>query len=243
MSLFIVTSAHIRDNEIRFPEEESYHLHVVLRKKAGDKIDCKDDTDARYGCVIRISEKNRVVADIISITHPDKKGSTKLTLVFPLLKGGKTEWILQKGTELGVDTFIPFLFKRTVSKPDWQKKEPRYLKIIHESCKQTERGDEPELYPMQTDPERLAELLRPEPGLRIVCWEMEKRVRLKELLRGETTRPEHVVVAIGPEGGIAEEEIGLFRNAGFLSSGLGDQILRSETACLAAAAMIQYEYC
>ena len=230
------------ENEIHFPVEESYHLHVVLRKKSGDKIDCKDESGNRYSCVIRISEKSRVVADVITITHPENGGSTSLTLLFPLLKGGKIEWVLQKGTELGVDTFIPFLYKRTVSKPEWQKKEPRYRKIIHEACKQTERGDEPKLCPLQRTPQSLSPLLHPDPGLKIICWEMERRVKLKELLRGEQKHPEHVVVAIGPEGGIEEREIDLFRNEGFLSAGLGNQILRSETACLAAASIIQYEY-
>lgn len=243
MSLFTISSDQIDDSEIRFPEEESYHIHVILRKRINDKIECKDERGMRYNCVLRVSEKHQVIADIISISHQKQSNKTKLTLIFPVLKGGKTEWILQKGTELGVDSFIPFLYKRTVARPAWLRKEPRLRKIIHEACKQTERGEEPELKQLQDDPAAVHGLLKPKPVLKIICWEMERRVGIRELLQGEKPPPEHVAVAVGPEGGIEEKEIDHFRNEGFLSAGLGGQILRSETACLATAAMIRYEYC
>jgi 16S rRNA (uracil1498-N3)-methyltransferase len=172
----------------------------------------------------------------------DQELRPRLTLVFPLLKNGRSEWILQKGTELGVDRFLPFLFERTVVRADWKQKAARYTRVIHEACKQSEQGQEPELAAPCADVAALGALLGDTPGLRIVCWELEKRVRLKELLQGERPAPPEVIVAIGPEGGIPAGELEAFRQASFLSAGLGRQILRSETACLAAAAAIRYEF-
>lgn len=242
MSLFTIKSASVHDGSVTFPPEESRHLTVILRKKTGDKLECMDELGRRYHCVIARADARETIADIITVYTEEQEARPGLTLVFPLLKNGRSEWILQKGSELGVDRFIPFLFARTVVKPDWKQKAGRYARVIHEACKQSEQGREPELTEPCTDMPALVALTGGTPGLRIVCWELEKRVRLKELLRGERTAPQTVTVVVGPEGGIPADELEAFRQAGFLSAGLGKQILRSETACLAAAAAIRYEF-
>ncbi len=246
MRKFIISSENVLNDTITFSASDTYHIAVVLRKKPGDSLECIDQNGTFYSCILKDVRAEEARADIIMRTFEEtRRTGTPVTLIMPLLKNRHTEMILQKGTEMGVDVFAPYLFKRSVIAPDPEKKFSRYEKIIHEACKQCGRGEPPELLPLQKDVVPLCGNTQSAPEekkLLILAWEQEKRVHIKELLRGGTVKPESIVFAVGPEGGITNQEVESFRALGFLTCGLGPLILRAETAALYGIAVCKYEF-
>ncbi len=245
MSLFIVQASQITDGIIYFSKNDSIHLYRVLRKKKGDKITCKDNTGKTYSCVISEISSNKASAEIKSLQkHEDQSSNTAISLIFPLIKGKRTQWLIQKCTEIGVNTFLPYAYTRSVVKPDPDNNRmKRYIKIIHEACKQSERSDIPVLNSIMISFSEIESYFtnKNKDFLKILLWEKEKKVYLNDILRDNKNKINNVCIAVGPEGSMTDNEILSFKKLGFSSAGLKTNILRSETACIFAASVCVYE--
>ncbi|HPH02502.1 MAG TPA: RsmE family RNA methyltransferase [Spirochaetota bacterium] len=240
MSLFLVQSSWISDMIVTFPEDQSHHLVHVLRKSCGDMLRCRqmdgpvlrtriEVADAR-SCTARILEVIEASEDI----HP-------VTMVIPLLKSQRSEWIVQKVTELGCDRIIPYFFERSVVRPNREKHSTRLSRIAYEACKQSERSTPPEILEEVTSFAGLGELLASEgPALRLLPWESARPSLMSVLAVHRTTAVSRVILAIGPEGGLSPDEVRNFSEAGFLPLSLGQNILRSETAAITALANVVF---
>lgn len=246
MSLFVIKSSQVENNEIRFSPEDSHHLQNVLRKKKGDKITCRDEHSRTYTCILSELGSDHAIGTVFMVkVEEELRQEVPVSLVFPQLKAKGTDWILQKCTELGAAEFIPYCFARTVPRSIDEARLERYRRIVHAACKQSERGDEPPVTPCCTDLAQLKTMLhQPErrDALRILLWEREKRLSIREVLRGEQSKPRRIIVAVGPEGGMDQDEVLEFKKLGFLTAGVNRNILRSETACLAAVTVCRYEF-
>lgn len=186
------------------------------------RIDTLSDRDAT----------GTVLAQLPTHTEP----ATHLTLYQCSLKADKFEWVLQKGTELGVARFVPVISARSVVRPAAAllKKYDRWQAIIREAAEQSGRARLPELHP----PLPLADAVNHAVGARYMPWE-EATVSapaLGPLVTGH--RPDAVALLIGPEGGIAPEEADAAQAGGWQPVSLGPRILRAETAALAAVVTI-----
>ena len=166
-----------------------------------------------------------------------------LTLFQCSLKQDKFEWVLQKGTELGVARFVPVISSRSVVRPlaALRSKYPRWRAILREATEQCGRARIPELAePLTWDAAMAA---ADGPGL--VAWETAQNSRTLADAVGAlaasphtTTLPPRLAVAIGPEGGLAAEEIAVAQANGWETVRLGPRILRAETASISAAAVV-----
>jgi 16S rRNA (uracil1498-N3)-methyltransferase len=160
-------------------------------------------------------------------------------LIQAVPKAEKMEWLLQKGTELGIREFSPVLTGRTVPALQGERSRTRLMRwrrIVEEAARQCQRPWLPIVHEART----LAEVLSScREALRLVCWEEESRP-LAALLSGQT--PVDAAVCIGPEGGFEKNEIRQLEDADFQAVSLGPRILRTETAGLAVAAIFQYLY-
>jgi 16S rRNA (uracil1498-N3)-methyltransferase len=159
-----------------------------------------------------------------------------------MLKGPKQEVVIQKATELGVKTVVPFISKNTVIKihteKDMLQKKQRWEKIAYESCKQCERFDIPVIQPMNN----LNAVLELEGhDLVLACVERDAQQSIKQLL---TANPEikKILIIIGPEGGWDNKELDLFRSNNIPLVTLGNLILRAETASIQAISDVIYQY-
>jgi 16S rRNA (uracil1498-N3)-methyltransferase len=247
----------------RTTEDQSRYLGAVLRMKEGDRLVVFNGTGSEYETVIRQYAEGGADLEILEKRDMPFAGIS-VTLCQAMPKAEKMDGIIRHATELGVNRIIPFFAARSV--PRWtsshtkpQKKLDnhkaqigshkleRWRKIAVEACRQSGRADIPEITDVMTFSGMLSSLA--EGGLRLIPWEEETAVSLRDILREKGLTPindvnlpaKMITLAIGPEGGFSVEEIELARSAGFVSVSLGKRVLRVETASLATLAIIQYE--
>lgn len=240
MSLFLLEPEWITGKTITFPPDQSRHLVTVLRKAAGDSLRCRD----RQGNLILseiLSASPHETTALILAAEPLSEDIHPVTMIIPLLKAQRSELIVQKVTELGCDTIIPFFFERSVVRPNKDKHSLRLSRIAYESCKQCERSKPPVIHDEVTSFDALVRLLdESDPQLRLLPWEHAELSLRSALEPGTPAGDMRICLAVGPEGGIAPEEAARFSAAGFTLVSLGNNILRSETAAIAGLASLVY---
>jgi len=164
-----------------------------------------------------------------------------LVLFQALPEKERMELIIQKATELGASCIYPFKSKHSISLEEREAGQPkahRWQQIALKAAKQSRRASMPLVAPYCSFAQAL-ELAQPL-ELKVILWEKE-RTSLARLLRNMPA-PKGIALMVGPEGGWTEEEVRQAWEAGFFSAGLGGRILRTETAAIAACAIIQYEW-
>jgi 16S rRNA (uracil1498-N3)-methyltransferase len=166
-----------------------------------------------------------------------------ITLAQSLPKSGKMDVIIQKATELGVHRIIPFISHRCVPRLDEEKawaRQGRWQKIAMEAARQCRRAHIPDIAPILSFADMLTQASSD--SFRMILWEEEMTADIRSLLTLASGALETgCVVAVGPEGGFTAEEIDQAKGAGFVTASLGRHVLRTETASLAAIAIIHYE--
>lgn len=244
MSKFFVKSNKISNDKIVIDTDDVNHIKNVLRKKIGDSIlVCDYEKKINYDCEIEEITKKEVICKIISKKESEHESNVKIDIFQGLPKSDKMEFIIQKGTELGVNCFIPVAFKRSVvrvEEKDQNKRIERWQKIAEVSAKQSGRDIIPLIKNIQ-NVKNICQLFE-NYDIVLVAYESENKNGLKKILKSVANQNEvKIAVVIGPEGGIDETEIELFKNAGAKIVTLGRRILRTETVCLAMTAIINYE--
>lgn len=227
MQRFYVEHA-LGGTEADLPEHVARQVTSVLRMKAGDRLALFDGSGPEWvGELIHGGKSARV--RLVERRDPAPLPRRAVTLCQALLKGERMEWVLQKGTELGISVFQPLLTERVVA----QKEEvpARWRRIVIEAAEQCGRSSLPALHA----PVRLREALQTEKN-KALCWEGERGRTLWSYMSEEA--PGSVSLFIGPEGGFGDREVTEARAAGAISVSLGQQILRAETAALAASALV-----
>lgn len=223
--------------------EDAHHILHVLRKEQGDRITVCDGQGQDYACEIFSAAAGEIKCRILKRYPCQAEPAVAITIFQGLPKAEKMEWILQKGVEIGVCGFVPVMTERSVVKLEQKKaegKRMRWSKIAESAAKQSGRGVLPQVYPVASLKESIKTFDNYD--LVLVLYEETKDQSLKKILRGMKERPQKIAVWIGPEGGWAPEEIETLQKAGAVTAGLGPRILRTETAGMAAAALILYEY-
>jgi 16S rRNA (uracil1498-N3)-methyltransferase len=169
-------------------------------------------------------------------THTEPRLS--LTLYQSLLKGDRFEWVLQKGTELGVQAFVPVLSQRSVFADAERagKKLSRWQRILREAAEQSHRGRLPQLC-APTSFARACEESVENHQISLMPWEEAAGESLSGALRSADTPPRSVALLIGPEGGFDPQEAALAQGCGIRVVTLGPRILRAETAAVASVAI------
>jgi 16S rRNA (uracil1498-N3)-methyltransferase len=222
--------------------DQARYLKTVLRMREGDPLLIFNGTGWEYKAVIRRRTAEGMGLEITGRKRLPAAG-IHVTLCQAVPKAEKMDGIIRHATELGAERIIPFLADRSV--PRWQseqfpRKRERWQKIAVEASRQCGRPDIPEIGEIVTFERMLCDV--PESGLRLIPWEEETKMGIREILRDPARSGlKEFVLVIGPEGGFSAGEIELARHAGFLSVSLGERVLRVETASLAVLAILQYE--
>ena len=230
-----------RGDEVLLSEEESRHLVKVLRLTAGENVELLDGLGTIYRAVIAGTGR-RVALRLEGVAATAPEGEKFLWVGQGTLKGDKMDTVVQKCTELGVSRFSPFHSSRCQGRLESLqagKKQERWQRIGLEACKQCLRLRLPRV----DGPVPYGELLRDEAlsgegMLRLLFWEEEKELHLRDL--PEISGAGAMILLLGPEGGFTRQEVEEARSAGFRTVSLGERILRAETATLAAVAVVQF---
>ena len=230
------------DERIELPKDVTHHVLHVFRHNMEKPITVTG-SDNRCG-IYQITEEVDGIAEAKLIEYVASDVSSYRTiLVQSLLKGEKLEWVLQKATELNVDTIYLVSTANCVAKYDdkkLQSKVSRWEKIMLEASQQCGRTQLPTL----VVDEPLSNVLDIESeSLKLVAYENEAGYSIKDALKAinSDSTNRDILICIGPEGGFQEKEINDIIECGGQSVTLGHTILRAETAAIAALSMVHYE--
>jgi 16S rRNA (uracil1498-N3)-methyltransferase len=245
MSRFFVRPEDVGEEEILLRDPgDIKHLSKVLRLQPGDEIEISDSSCFEYRAEISEIAPALVRARILDKQAFRGEPKTRATLFQGVPKQGKMESIVQKCVELGVAEIVPVFTARTVvteKGKNLEHKRERWQKVADEAVKQCGRGLIPQIRPFM----RFSEMLEAVSGdafdLLVFLYENEEERSIKDLLRAlPAAEGRRVALFVGPEGGFSEAEAEALRALAPPVT-LGKTVLRTETAGMAALAMLFYE--
>jgi 16S rRNA (uracil1498-N3)-methyltransferase len=241
MHRFFVNSKDIAARKVVIADSRVHQIRDVLRMKAGNEIIVLDNTGLEYHVRLTNIKPKEIVGEVIEKKRSDAEPHTKITLYQSILARDKFEFVLQKCTEIGVTQFVPVITERSIvrrAEKITEQKLSRFESIIAEAAEQSERGNIPSL----RSPIELFQVVS-EMGKNDMCLfgSTQNCQSLKNILQVCRSHPENIALFIGPEGGFSEKEIEFLVVRGVQPFSLGKRILRTETAAVAASAIILYE--
>lgn len=243
MHHFFLSPDDIHDLQVIFPAQVSHQIKHVLRLATGDRVAVLDNCGSIYTVVLRNETAGgQRVGDIVSTQMATSEPQVQISLFIGLSSREKMEWIFQKGTEIGVSAFCPFVSTRTLVSNTGltEGKMSRWKRIIQEAAEQSGRGK----LPVLNAPGKLADCFRNATqtnGLCLLALEglPEDGANLKEALRGFTG--DKLALFVGPEGGFSDAEVASAQGAGCQVVTLGARIFRMETAAIVFPALALHE--
>jgi 16S rRNA (uracil1498-N3)-methyltransferase len=219
---------------VALPEPLVRHLHV-LRMDDGAHLTLFNGEGGEYTACLLNLDRRRAEAEVKTFSPREAELPYALTLAQALPEAAKMDWIIEKAVELGVTAFEPLAAQRSVVKLSAERAERRgshWEAVIIAACEQCGRN-------------RLPHLSSPAP---FVDWVLRQNLHRRILLtpRGGQSLsdwarhhpPQSLAIAIGPEGGFSDEEEAHAERHGLLALSLGERVLRTETAGIAAVAGI-----
>ncbi len=219
------------EGRVARPDAASLHyLAGVLRLEPGAALEVFDGEGSAWDATLEGSELR------LGERRPAPPPGAVVWLAFALPRGEKADWIVQKATELGVSRLVPWQAERSVVRLDAPRaagRARRWERIAAEAARQCGRSDVPAV----AEPASLAAALEAPLGFVRVAFHAGAGAPLASLVRPGA--PGFLAV-IGPEGGLTESEVEACRAAGATLAALGPRVLRTETAAVAAAALLQH---
>ena len=213
-------------------KEQSHYLKDVMRLKAGDTFSVFNSEGEWSACVQNYEKKSTKIKILEKVR--DKKNEQNIWLAFTPIKQNPLNFIIQKGTELGVQKFIPILSERTIVKDI---NIERVKKIIVESSEQSNRISIPEINNLELLKIFLSNF--PKNGCLVFCDINCNKSDFKNILSKKDLDP--ICILIGPEGDFSEKERKLIIDLNQTHSiSLAKNILRAETAAVAAVTLVNY---
>jgi 16S rRNA (uracil1498-N3)-methyltransferase len=226
------------------PAEGVFHLNrqmkkrllKVLRLRTGDLLEVFAP-GGKWECRISKILPGGLELAVLGELSLSASPKLELTLAQAIPKGERFEWLIQKCTELGVSHIFPLITERTVVRPaNPAAKVQRWNEISEQAAGQSENSFPALVHP----PEPLPTFLqRSHTGLKLLLHEREESESLHNLLQRQTA--DQITFVVGPEGGWATQETSAMMQCGFQKVHLGKRILRSDTAGLVVASIIQYQ--
>lgn len=239
MPTFFVAPEAVTPPTIRITGPLLHHLRESLRLQRGESLTLTDSQGTRYRVEVSEITAHAIDARIVEQETPPLRVTPQLLLGQALLKGEKMDWVLQKATELGVDTIVPLETHHSVVKPNPTRiahQLTRWRRIALEAAQQSERWTIPTI----SDPTTLSQFCTQQAAATMKGMLVERTSGLSLTSVALPREPHHsIVVLIGPEGGWTKEEQRLAQDRGFTPLTLGSRILRAETATLAAISILQ----
>ncbi|APF19829.1 RsmE family RNA methyltransferase [Caldithrix abyssi] len=230
MELFYADPEHIRDDLAVLDDFERKHIVQTLRKKEGEIIHLTDGQGTHYtGAIlslkphlsVQIMKKERIPA-----------ARVPLALACGFIKPNRLDFVLEKGTELGVNHFV--LFKSDYANY-FSANENRYRKIIRQAVKQSLHF----YFPTLTFLKSFNALLAYSEKFSVKLAAIDQSYPALREMIGPIQKAQQLLIVIGPEGGFSADEVSGLLNNGFNGVSLASNRLRTETAALTAVSFVK----
>jgi len=218
-------------SEFTFPKDESKHIVKVLRKKLGDELQITNGRGWLFSAEVTVADIKLCKAKIVTKIQKDRKPYSLHLVVAPTKMNDRYEWLLEKATEIGIDTITPIICEhseRKIVKID------RFEKILQSAMKQSLSCFLPKL---NTIIEFKDFVKKDFDGQKFIahCEEVERK-SLKDVLKSKAD----VIILIGPEGDFSVKEIEMAIANNFIPVTLGKTRLRTETAAIVACHSVAF---
>ncbi len=209
-----------------------HYLSKVMRCRISDHIIAFNTLDGEFECVILASSRSEMVLQPLKLLRFYSNKDKKITLAFSLLKGDNIELVVQKATELGVDSILPLLTERSIVR---NIKKERLEAIAIEASEQSGRIDIPKIEQLI----KITDLDKLDFDLGIFCDEKERSGVINQL-SSKIDYAKSILIIVGPEGGFSDKERSFMRSLDFINSvSISSNILRAETAAISVIAIVQ----
>jgi 16S rRNA (uracil1498-N3)-methyltransferase len=214
---------------------ESVHRHAVqvLRLKAGAPVRLFDGQGRELEATLSLVERKRSEVQLDRELDIQSESPLDITLLQGISRGERMDFAIQKAVELGVKTIMPVVTERCnvqLSKERAEKRLKHWQGVLTSACEQSGRAYMPELSPVTTLDEAMTVTAD---DLKLVL-DPQAQQRFHSL-----PQPQTLTLLIGPEGGLSDDEISQAQQADFTAVQFGPRILRTETAAVAALAVVQ----
>jgi 16S rRNA (uracil1498-N3)-methyltransferase len=222
-------------SEAELPESAAAHVARVLRLRPGDPLVLFDGSGADFHAEVTSIGGSRVRVRILERVPGLAESPLRVTLVQAVSRGERMDWTLQKATELGVCRIRPVISARSVVRLDGDQAGRRlrhWEAVVASACEQCGRS----VLPVVEPPVELARHLAGAPA---AAARFLLGPRSAQTLASRAAGLDDVELLIGPEGGLDDAETGTALAAGYVAVRLGPRVLRTETAGIAALAVLQ----
>jgi 16S rRNA (uracil1498-N3)-methyltransferase len=217
--------------------ERAHYLSRVLRVRVGDRIVIFDGHAGQYAASVGKIERQRVQLLPLDYAAVELESCLDIRLIQGISRGDRMDFVVQKVTELGVRRISPARTEFSVVHLDSnraQKKADHWSRISQSACEQCGRNT----LPIIDVPSQLGSLLETTPGGTRIALLPGTEMQISDLQNIDNG----VTLLIGPEGGLSDAEQRLAIEHGFVPMSLGPRILRTETAAVAAVAILQSRF-
>lgn len=220
--------------EIALPEAAAHHALSVLRLQPGDALTLFNGEGGEYSATLVAVSKREARARLLGFEATERESPLDLTLALGISAGERMDHSLQKATELGVSAIVPLATERSVVKLSAERADRRlqhWQHVVIAACEQCGRNRVPAVAPVQPLFHYLAQ---PQAGKTLLLLSPDASKPLKRVAPAAAA-----VILVGPEGGFAPAEYQAAKAGGFEPVSLGPRVLRTETAPVAALAVLQ----
>lgn len=210
------------------------HVCRALRMRVGDPIILFNGDGNEYHAQLETVEKRRASVRILEVSQPAVESPLQIRIGQSLSRGERMDYAVQKATEMGMQQMFPLFSERCEVKLNNERQDKRirhWQQVAISACEQSGRCAVPTINAPQT----------------LEQWVAQEDAELKLVLHhhtatplGDFTPPQSVALLIGPEGGLTEREVELARDHGFQPVAFGPRVMRTETAPVAALALLQH---
>jgi len=224
-------------SEVWLAGDEAYHFCKVMRGKVGDSLVLFDGTGTHAYGIVESMHKDGIRIRITNTFADEVESPLRLTVATALPKGDRQRFLIEKLAELGVARFVPVLMERSVARAN-NAVIQRLRRYVIEAAKQCGRNVLMEItdeVPMAQLNDLIAAKAMVKFVLHPVALGNVGQTMARQIVSNKL--PENIIVLAGPEGSFTDQEVEEALREGFQPLDLGRRILRTETACIAAAAL------
>jgi len=217
--------------------DEAHHFSKVMRGKVGETLVLFDGTGPYSHGIVESIQKGEVRIRILNTFADEVESPLRLTVAAALPKGDRQRFLIEKLAELGTARFVPVQMERSVARVD-DAVVQRLRRYVIEAAKQCGRNVLMEIT-NEVPMDKLSDFFAAEPMAKFLLHPVALgnvgQTTARQILMNEL--PEKAIILVGPEGSFTDQEVDRALLNGFLPLDLGKRILRTETACIAAAAL------